>query len=43
MSNKIAMTFFGVIINSDRHHCFNSGNIKKTEGGQIHLNFMTIL
>ena len=26
-----------------RHHCFKSGNIPKTEGGLIHLNFMTVL
>ena len=27
----------------DRHHCFKSGNIPKTEGGQIHLIFVTVL
>ena len=27
----------------DRHHSLKSDNIPKTEGGQIHLNFMTVL
>ena len=27
---------------SHRHHCFKSGNIPKTEGDQIHLNFVTV-
>ena len=26
-----------------RHHCFKSGNIPKTKGGQIYLNFVTVL
>ena len=25
------------------HHCLNSGNIPQTEGGQIHLKFVTVL
>ena len=28
---------------TDRHHCFESGDIHKTDGGQIHLNFLTVL
>ena len=28
---------------SDRHHCFKSGDIPKTEGGQINLNVVTAL
>ena len=27
---------------ADRHHCFKSGNIPKTEGGQTHLNLETV-
>ena len=26
-----------------KHHCFKSSIIQKTEGGQIYLNFMTVL
>ena len=28
---------------TDRHQCFKSGNIPKTEGGQIYLSFVTAL
>ena len=28
---------------TDRHHYFKSGNIPKTEGGQIHLTLVTVL
>ena len=28
---------------TDRHHYFKSGNIPKTDGGQIHLSFVTVL
>ena len=27
---------------ADTHHCFKSGNIPKSEGGQIHQNLMTV-
>ena len=27
---------------TDRHQCFKSGNIPKTGGGQINLNFVTV-
>ena len=30
-------------IGTDRHHCFKSGNIPKTEGGQIYLINVTAL
>ena len=32
-----------IIIRSDRHHCYTSGNILKTEGCQIYLIFVTVL
>ena len=28
---------------SDTHHCIKSGNIPRTKGGQIHLNFMSLI
>ena len=28
---------------ADRYHCHKSSNIPKTEIGQIHLNFVTVL
>ena len=31
------------IYKTDRHYCFISGYVPKTEGGQIHLNVMTVL
>ena len=30
-------------LQSDRHRCFNSISIQKTEGDQIHLKYMTVL
>ena len=32
-----------ILFSYDRRHCFQSGNILKTEGGQIHLNLVTAL
>ena len=36
------LTIVSVLI-IDRHHCFISSNIPKTEGGLIHLSFVAIL
>ena len=32
-----------VVILTNRLHCFKSGDIPKTEGGQTNLRFMTVL
>ena len=36
-------TFFMIWVCKDRHHCFKSDNIPKTEGGPINLIFVTVL
>ena len=32
-----------VLVTDSRHHCFKSGNIPKSGGGEVHLNFLTVL
>ena len=38
-----SLCFELAIFMTDGHHCFMSGNIAKTEGGQIHLNFIMVM
>ena len=43
MIHSILLRLCAIDRQKDSHHCLKSGNIPKTEGGQIHLYFMTVL